>query len=60
MSVEGFKIEKVKIKKSWEMFLMEVVEFPAQMFFKKVDEHLKNDTDTTDPGLGFRGLGYFL
>lgn len=43
------------------MFLMEIVEFPAQTFFKnKVDEHLKNDTDTSDPGLGFRGLEYFL
>lgn len=40
---------------------MEVVEFPAQMvFMNKVDEHLKNDTDTTDAGLGFKGLGYFL
>lgn len=61
MSVEGFKIEKVKIKKSWEMFLMEVLKFPAQMvFMNKVDEHLKNDTDRTDAGLGFKGLGYFL
>lgn len=40
---------------------MEVVELPAQTVLKnKVDEHLKNDTGTTDPGLGLRGLGYFL
>lgn len=61
VSVEVFKIKKVKIKKCWEMFLMKVVEFLAQKVFKnKVDGYLKNDIGTTDPGLGFRGLGYFL
>jgi len=34
MSVKGFKIEKVKIKKSWELFLMEAVEFQHREFLR--------------------------